>query len=199
MPSDASRVLVGDARARIMESALAWAAATGMRKLSMDEIARRARVGRATLYKYFPGREALLNAVIERELVRFFAEVKAVSEGYADPEERLVHGFAVAYRLLRDHPAVQPLRKQNPELLVPYVITDSSYALNLGRSFVEDMGVEDFPEARRQQFAEHFARAYHSLILIPSPVLGLDEPGGAERYARDFLLPVYRHLKVVGQ
>ncbi|CAM3890396.1 TetR/AcrR family transcriptional regulator [Smaragdicoccus niigatensis] len=195
MPSDANPDLVGDARARIMESALAWAASTGLRKLSMDEIARGARVGRATLYKYFPGRDALLSAVIERELARFFAEVRAVTERYSDPEDRIVHGFAAAYRLLRDHPAVQPLRRQSPELLVPYVITDSSYALNLGRSFVAEMEDDDFPEPQRHRFAEHFARAYHSLILVPSTVLGLDEPGGAEQYARDFLIPVFRHLR----
>ncbi len=34
----------------------------------MDEVARRARVGRATLYKHFPRRDALIGAVVQTEL-----------------------------------------------------------------------------------------------------------------------------------
>jgi len=39
----------------------------------MDEVARRARVGRATLYKTLPGRDALIGAVVQSELAKFFA------------------------------------------------------------------------------------------------------------------------------
>ena len=59
----------------------------------MDEVARRARVGRPSLYKHFPGRDALIGAVVQTELAKFFAEVQSVVERYDDPDERLVHGF----------------------------------------------------------------------------------------------------------
>lgn len=36
----------------------------------MDEVARRAHVGRATLYKHFPGRDALIGAVVQTELAK---------------------------------------------------------------------------------------------------------------------------------
>ena len=39
----------------------------------MDEVARRVDVGRATLYKHFPGRDALIGAVVQTELAKFFA------------------------------------------------------------------------------------------------------------------------------
>ena len=82
----------------------------------MDEVARRARVGRATLYKHFPGRDALIGAVVQTELAKFFAEVQSGVERYDDPDERLVHGFAHAYRLLSHHPAVSPILRLNPEI-----------------------------------------------------------------------------------
>ena len=88
----------------------------------MDEVARRARVGRTTLYKHFPGRDALIGAVVRTELAKF-AEVQSVVERYDDPDERLVHGFAHAYRLLSHHPAVSPILRLNPEIFLPYVIT----------------------------------------------------------------------------
>jgi len=56
----------------------------------MDEVARRAHVGRATLYKHFPGRDALIGAVVQTELAKFFAEVQSVVERYDDPDERLM-------------------------------------------------------------------------------------------------------------
>lgn len=60
-----------DTRSRIMDAPLPLAALTGLRKLSMDEVARYAKVGRATLYKYFPGRDALIAAFVQQELARF--------------------------------------------------------------------------------------------------------------------------------
>lgn len=188
-----------DAHARIFDAVLSWAGATGLRKLSMDEVAQRARVGRATLYKYFPGRDALIEAFVRDQLAKFFADVQVTVERYRDPDDRLVHGFAHAYRLLRDHRAVGPVLRLNPELLLPYVISDHSYALDLGRSFVDTMTpAGDLPDRVRAQFAEHVARAFHTLILIPSTVLSLDEPDGPEEYARHFLLPVKHHLAATG-
>jgi AcrR family transcriptional regulator len=183
------------ARARIFDAVSSWAASTGLRKLSMDEVAHRARVGRATLYKYFPGRDALIEAFVHHELATFFAEVQATVERHTEPDERLVHGFAHAYRLLSRHPAIGPVLRLNPELLLPYVIGEQSYALDLGRSFVDTMTpAGDLPDHVRAAFAEYVARAFHTLILIPSTVFGLDEPDGAEDYARNYVLPVKHHL-----
>ncbi|WP_157121951.1 TetR/AcrR family transcriptional regulator, partial [Nocardia violaceofusca] len=56
-----------DIRTRIIEAVVSLAATTGLRKLSMDEVARSAGVGRATLYNYFPGRDALISAAVESE------------------------------------------------------------------------------------------------------------------------------------
>ena len=135
----------------------------------MDEVARRARVGRATLYKHFPGRDALIGAVVRTELAKF-AEVQSVVERYDDPDERLVHCFAHAYRLLSHHPAVSRILRLNPESFLPYVITHDSYALNLGITFRRIIPVEGRPlRATRTQYAEHVARAFHTMILIPRP------------------------------
>jgi AcrR family transcriptional regulator len=184
-----------EARTRIFDALLSWAGTTGLRKLSMDDVARRARVGRATLYKYFPGREALIDAFVRHQLDEFFQDVESTVERYSDPEDRLVHGFAHAYRLLRHHRALGPVLRLNPELLMPYVISEQSYALDVGRTFVERFAsIEGLSPALRAQFSEHVARAFHTLMLIPSSVMELDAPGGPENYARNFLIPVKKHL-----
>lgn len=192
---DASVAKPTDIRERILDSVVSWAAVTGMRKISMDEVARHAGVGRATLYKYFPGREALIAAAVQSELGKFFSDVQRVVDRYSEADDRLMHGFAHAYRVLANHPAVRKVLDVNPEPLLPYVITSNSYALDLGRTFVAAMDpLDELPPRARIQFGEYVARAFHTLILIPSRELGLDEPDGPENYARNFLLPVKHHL-----
>jgi len=51
---------------RILESALAMVGAGGLAALSMDELAVRAGVSRATLYRLFPGKPALFMSLLRR-------------------------------------------------------------------------------------------------------------------------------------
>lgn len=52
------------ARERILDAALAMVGAYGLAALSMDELADRAQVSRATLYRLFPGKSALFTSLI---------------------------------------------------------------------------------------------------------------------------------------
>jgi AcrR family transcriptional regulator len=52
------------ARERILDAALQMVGATGLAALSMDDLADRAGVSRATLYRLFPGKTALFTAVL---------------------------------------------------------------------------------------------------------------------------------------
>lgn len=61
-------------RERILESALAMVGAGGLAALSMDELATRAGVSRATLYRLFPGKPALFGS-----LLRAYSPLEPVS------------------------------------------------------------------------------------------------------------------------
>lgn len=74
-------------RDRILEAARSLYAEQGL-EVTMREVARRAGVGPATLYRRFPARQALLEAVFDDEL-RTCRGV--VEEGCADPDPW--HGF----------------------------------------------------------------------------------------------------------
>jgi AcrR family transcriptional regulator len=54
-----------DARQRILDSALRMVGAHGLTALSMDDLALRSEVSRATLYRLFPGKAALFMALIQ--------------------------------------------------------------------------------------------------------------------------------------
>jgi AcrR family transcriptional regulator len=63
-----------DSRERILRAALELIGASGLAALSMDELAARAGVSRATLYRLFPGKPALFV-----EVVRAFSPLEAVT------------------------------------------------------------------------------------------------------------------------
>lgn len=175
---------------RILRALLEWTAETGLRKLSMDEIAERAGVARATLYLHFPGKKALIGAAVELELGRFFADLTEEAGKHDDPRERIVRTFGFAYRRLRTHPAVQTVLRVNPQLILPYVTT-TPLAFDLGRAFVGSTLDEEVLAAgvSPAEAGELIVRSIHSLILAPANVFGLEDPDGPERYAERFLLP----------
>jgi AcrR family transcriptional regulator len=180
-------------RDRILRAVIEWAEDTGMRKLSMDEIASRAKLGRATLYIHFPGRSALIEAAVRNELDHFFATMQAETDNYDDPDERLVHTFALAYRTLRDHRLLKAVMRLNPQMLMPFVIGEDSLAIDLGREFVMTnlrSANENLDEGAAEELAELTVRSFHSFVLAPSTTFDLDTAGGAEDYAQRMLVPL---------
>lgn len=178
-------------RRRILQATADAAAETGLVKFSMENIAKRASLGRATLYLYFTGRDQLFEAVVIEEIERISVEVAQVSDAYADPAERLVHGVAHAYRALRSHAGINAVLALNPNLVIPHLFGDAP-TLRRGRGLAEAMvRPGDLPDSiSSAEFSEHIVRLLQSLILAPSQSVDLDQPGAIERWARQFLVPL---------
>lgn len=83
---EAHRQAVRDAA---LEAAAALAAERGLRGVTMAEIAVRAGIGRATLYKYFSDVEAILAAWHERQITSHLQQLREVSDGPGRAPERL--------------------------------------------------------------------------------------------------------------
>src|SRR5215831_11624107 len=83
------------ARDRILRAALDMVGASGLAALSMDELADSADVSRATLYRLYPGKSALLTA-----LVHAFSPldpvIAMVNERRDDPPESVMPEVALA-------------------------------------------------------------------------------------------------------
>lgn len=65
-------------RLRIVDAALSMVLERDLRSLSLEDVATRAGVSRATLYRWFPGgREELLDAALQTEVARLFSSLAA--------------------------------------------------------------------------------------------------------------------------
>ena len=79
----------------------------GIKKTSMADVARDAGVARATLYRYFESREALLNALTHRAADRFFTAVAAAMDTRATLSGQLGEFSEMMTRAI--HPAQEVL------------------------------------------------------------------------------------------
>ncbi len=85
-------------RERIIDAAIELVAEEGVAKASMTALAQRARIGRATVYKYFPDVEHALLAHVEREVSDCQAALTEVVTGEPDPVRRLHRCIEVLLR-----------------------------------------------------------------------------------------------------
>ncbi|SDD65354.1 DNA-binding transcriptional regulator, AcrR family [Paracoccus isoporae] len=73
----------------LLRSAAAVIADLGMDKASMAQIADKAGVSKALLYHYYPGKDALIFAIIETHLLEIDDAVAAADDPQADDRDRL--------------------------------------------------------------------------------------------------------------
>lgn len=101
-------------RERILDGAVRAVARHGLAKLAMGDVSRSAGVSRGTLYRYFATREALLDALAQREAERFLERVLAALRAAPEGEPRLRVALELATRHVREHPALQRLLESDP-------------------------------------------------------------------------------------
>ncbi len=100
----------------ILDAALTEFAACGIRKVSLDDVARRAGVSRMTIYRRFANRDELVGAVMERENARLFGEIAAELAAARPESDYYVDAFTVALRRFRAHPVLSRLIADEPAL-----------------------------------------------------------------------------------
>lgn len=183
---------------RILDAALDLSAASGLRHLTMDDVARRARVGRMTVYRRFGDRARLLDALAVRESRRCLAQLDAAIGPDAPIEEQIAEGFVTSLRLAREHPLLNRLARFEPDAVVGVLAEDGGAVFAAARAFVtarlresQEAGVLgerlDAPEA-----AELLVRLAFSFVLIQESVLPLGDDARAREVARRLIAPVVR-------
>ena len=70
----------GETGRRILDSALALFLEFGLKRISMDDVARRGGVGRVTVYRHYDDKDALFQAVVLRECRRAMRNIQSQLE-----------------------------------------------------------------------------------------------------------------------
>jgi len=182
---------------RIAAAALEQFAEFGIRRSTMDDIARRAGVSKMTVFRRFTNKQGLVEDVIARELRRALEEIDRRWGAGSTIEERLVEGFVFAVSFVSGHPLFDKLLRAEPELLLPLLTVDGGPVLALYRTLIaERLQVEvdagRAAPANVDQASEVIARLAISLLLTREGSITLDDRSTIEALVRDTLLPMLR-------
>ncbi|QLY30576.1 TetR/AcrR family transcriptional regulator [Nocardia huaxiensis] len=181
---------------RIKEAALEQFALVGIRRTSADDIAKRAGVNRATLYRRVGGREQITRAALAHEVRRTLARIEARIGAIEDPLERHTRGFVVTVTTLRDHPLLRRLFAVDREEILVWLTLEAGEILRIATAFVTaqtetartQLGLPG--DDRAAFYAATVVRLIHSLVLTPDAPPLLDSEAELRDYAVRYLQPL---------
>src|SRR4051794_16020761 len=179
---------------RILDAAFEEFSKFGVRRASMDSIAKRAGVGRATVYRRFVSRDKLISAVLAREVGVFVDQLDVIWDGNGSLEDRMLEVWLLSLRLLAEHPLLSQLLRLNPETILPLLTVDGEPLLGLISGLYADRLQREIdhgglPEDTDVELAgEVFARIGLSAFLTPGGSVPSQDPAAAREFVKRFML-----------
>ncbi|MET7767850.1 helix-turn-helix domain-containing protein [Nocardia sp. NPDC005366] len=184
--------VVGDDH--VFDAALTVLAERGTRAATMDDVAARSGVSRATLFRRFGGKDALFEAAMAQTLRTFLTAIATTFLTVTDPTERIVEAFVACLRLRRRFIAGNPDAAHNAELLAMLSAGDPS-PLDIGHRFIaahivagQAEGV--LPQSDPDIQADAIIRLTLGYLVLPSTRYDLDDELTARRIARHAIAPL---------
>ncbi|HEX6875789.1 MAG TPA: TetR/AcrR family transcriptional regulator [Nocardioidaceae bacterium] len=106
---------------RYLDAARECILATGWKRTTLTDVARRAGVSRMTIYRTWPDMQTLLADLMTREWGGVVAEVAAAGAG-GSVLERLSAGVSRTVAALRSNDLLRKIVEVDPEMLLPYLL-----------------------------------------------------------------------------
>jgi AcrR family transcriptional regulator len=179
--------------AGIVDAARRQAELFGIRRMTMEDVARRSGISRVTIYRHFANKDELVEAVVMREVLTLLSGLAEVAESQVSDEDRITECFVFIVGALRENALLRQLLHGEPEMILPQLTTEAAPLISFARELMVGY-------ARRHNFlglevddlefvAEVGIRLAMSLILTPESVVDLDDQEGLRRLVKRYILP----------
>jgi AcrR family transcriptional regulator len=179
--------------ARICAAALTCIGRWGVAKTTLEDVAREAGCGRATIYRTFQGGKAhVLGAVLRRETDRLVGEIDAAVDGAGDRlDDVVVAGVVAAARFLAGHRALGYLLAHEPDLILPHVTFHRLGALfDVVSGYAAPKLAPFLPEPDdAARAAEWLARVVVTYVANPADGADLTDEAAARHLLGTYVLP----------
>jgi AcrR family transcriptional regulator len=180
----------GPAAKRLLDATLACIARVGVSKTTLDDVAREAGVSRATLYRYFPGKPALLGAVVAREATTLSAALEHAAASAATLSDAVVAIVLEVQRWLDGHDALSFVLLAEPEVLLPHLAFDGAdRVLDAGARVVAPALARFLDSDGALRAAEWVARMLLSYLCSPTGTVDLSDSVSVRALVDDFVVP----------
>jgi AcrR family transcriptional regulator len=175
---------------RAISALLACVGRFGLSKTTLDDVAREAGCSRATLYRYFDRKAALVRRAVNVELARLTARAVDAAGAQDTLEDATVALVTTAARDLVTHRALQFLLAHEPESIL------GQLAFGPGDRLLVRVGDEFAPAFDRwldvadaQRAGDWIARVLRSYVLMPEPSIDLTDVAAARDLLRMLVVP----------
>ena len=164
----------------------------GARRANVEDVARAAGVSRSTLYRAYPNKDVLLEAVLLAELDAFLTELDRVAVDLP-PREAVVECFAQGMRLTREIPLLARLAETEPDLITAAgAASHSSLVLGSAERVAGTLrrAGATMPDDELRTVAELMLRVAWTYLLNPRGGLDVTDENAVREYARRYLAPL---------
>jgi AcrR family transcriptional regulator len=181
---------------RIIDAVLDELLVTPLRKLSLEDVARRAGLTRVTVYRRFGDRQRVIEAMFAREISRFLEMVAAADDPAASASDRVAEAFATALRFVHSHRVVTHLLATGPGELLDTLLADDRFVIVAGSAYITaqiQAGDPESPAGDAHRIGELLGRLFVALVLMPPTTVNLTDPDQARALARELIAPIVIH------
>jgi AcrR family transcriptional regulator len=175
---------------RAVAAALTCVGRYGIAKTTLDDVAREAGCSRATLYRYFPGKQQLLEAAITVEVGRLGDELLELATETAALEDAVVNMITHSAREIVGHDALQFVLTHEPELLLPHIAFrgGDAFLAHVAR-LVAPALIRFLPADRVERAGEWLARVVLAYLTPPGSRVSMTDETQVRELVRGFVLP----------
>jgi AcrR family transcriptional regulator len=171
-----------DLQQRLIAAAFECAVSYGLGKTSLTDVATRAGVSRATVYRVFGSKRGLVEQAAAEEMRRHLAEVDRELESLpanASLEDHMAHCVDISLSFWQGHAVLQRMLREEPAELIDVIYERPGHEM-LSHSVMTAYlapRIAEHPEAARlavtpQQAADMMVRLVHTFIVSPDATLG---------------------------
>jgi TetR/AcrR family transcriptional regulator, repressor for uid operon len=178
-----------DRREDLLSAAGRRFVAVGIRKTTMEDIAREAEAGKATLYRHFRNKDAVIDDLLEREGERFTRALERGAAGHETAAGRIEGAFLAGIRFFVDHPILTKGRDEEPGILLPRITAGGGPLVRRGlalftRLIADGVATGELRPVDPPAAAEVVVRLILSYFAFPPMHVRVEEPEEAATFAR---------------
>ncbi|MDB4975176.1 MAG: hypothetical protein JWN48_3517 [Myxococcaceae bacterium] len=174
-----------DTSGRILDAALQRFESQGIAATTMAELAADAGISRGWLYRLFPNREAVLQALISRQIQRHVSALAAQASPDLPLVERLTNAFVFTLKTLRGNALLRRVLTTDRAIGANYLLGDAAPLLRFGVITLTAAlsGPGGLKPAQAKRVGETLVRVTFSILITPTLGVDFDNPRELRAYA----------------
>jgi AcrR family transcriptional regulator len=176
----------------ILDAAVVEFERHGFRRVALDDVARRARVSRTTIYRRFAGRDELVAAVIDRENAVLFADIAEELKSRRPQSNYYVEAFTLSIMRFRQHRVLTRMLADEPGLMIELANRHWGAAVERMAAALRIIFPDGFAQRIGDQAVDELAETilwYAALVLLLPSRRPLTDADDIRAFATEHFLP----------